>query len=281
MNKKVVLIGAGIVVVLCLCVVVVVVAAGALGYGHSISTPAVAQSVTRTQVPTVASTSTPTPTSEAVFATPEEAITHYFEGVTQSDSRQILEACAIDEMAAHFQLDKETERLGNVFLPSTSLAPTDYPLDVEINKVQLSAQILNRVKLFSYGLLSGENMENGSPLTNMDAGRVSRFVKAVDPQRLAALQIQQIAPSNEKVMTDTKYLDSAARIAHSYGADEYTERLALLLFEKNYYGVGFTLLRYGEQWKISSQVSPIAATNSLGVPQKTTVDAFGHLVSGY
>jgi len=64
-----------------------------------------------------------------------------------------------------------------------------------------------------------------------------------------------------------------------YGADESTERVALFSFEGQDHYVGFMLLRYGDNWKISRQDSPLAGTNALGVPQKTTPAEFKKLIS--
>jgi len=49
------------------------------------------------------------------------------------------------------------------------------------------------------------------------------------------------------------------------GADELTERVALVMLEGQGYLVGFTLLRYGDGWKVSSQSPPLAGTPSTGV----------------
>ncbi|MEZ4679649.1 MAG: hypothetical protein R2932_36060 [Caldilineaceae bacterium] len=59
-----------------------------------------------------------------------------------------------------------------------------------------------------------------------------------------------------------------------------TERIALFAFEGNHYYVGFTLLRYGESWQISSQHSPLGSTDPLGTPTPTTVEEFESMVSG-
>lgn len=70
------------------------------------------------------------------------------------------------------------------------------------------------------------------------------------------------------------------RTAAYYGADELTERVVLLLFEGDYYYVGFTLLRYGENWKISNASSALGNTNPLGAPQKITEEEFAELIGG-
>ena len=235
------------------------------------------EAATATPTP-IPPTPAPTPVSEAVFNTPEEAITHYFEGIAQADPGHILEACAIDEMGEQFQFDGYVERVGYVLTPQ-SPAPADYPLYAEINKMQLSAQMLNRVKLLAYSLLSGEVMADGAPIT-LDPDRTTRFMTEVDPARLAGLELKGIGLPDQAIMNSPTYQENAARLAGIYQADELTERVALFSFEQNDYILGFTLLRYGESWKISDQVSPLANTNSLGVPQETTTEAFEDMING-
>jgi hypothetical protein len=214
-----------------------------------------------------------------VFKTPEEAITSYLEGVAQGNMRKISQACAITEMSEKFKFDLYTEWLGGVFLPVQSLSPTDYPFYVETNKMQLSSQIVSRVKIFTYSLLSGEKVDDGSVITNMDTERINSFMKDVDPKRLYGLEVRKIGLPNKTLMSNAKYLENTAKIALIYGADESTERVALFTFEQNYYYLGFTLLRYGENWKISSPTSALANSNILGAPQKTTVEEFESMIS--
>jgi hypothetical protein len=164
--------------------------------------------------------------------------------------------------------------------PSLSLSPTDYPLYVEANKLQLSSQVMNRVKLFTYSLLSSEAVDTGMVITQVDAERVTRFTQYVDPKRLASLELQKIGLPDKTLMNSAQYLENADQIARIYGADESTERVALFSFEQNHYYMGFTLLRYGDNWKISGQFSPIAETNILGTPQTTTVEEFERVING-
>jgi hypothetical protein len=197
------------------------------------------------------------------------------EGVAQSDIRKIAQACAINEMSEKFKFDQYTERL-RAFLPVQSQSPAEYPFYVEMNKMQLSSQIFNRVKMFAYSLLSSEKVDEGATIV-LDAEateRISQFIKDVDPKGLAQLELKKIGLPNKKLMNDARYLENAAKLASIYGADESTERVALFSFEGNDYYLGFSLLRYGENWKISSQTSPLAGTSVLGTPTKTTAEGF-------
>jgi hypothetical protein len=56
--------------------------------------------------------------------------------------------------------------------------------------------------------------------------------------------------------------------------------VALVSFEQNYYYLGFTLLRYGTNWKIANQVSQLAGTNVLGAAQGITEAEFERMTSG-
>ena len=227
-------------------------------------------------------TATPAPdqVSNVVFKAPEDAITSYLEGVVQSDIHKISRACAINEMSEKFKFDLYTgEWLGGAFMPFQSLSPTDYPFYVETNKMQLSPQIFTRVKILAYSLLSSEK-EDGSTITGMDAKRINSFMKDVDPKRLSSLKVKEIGLPNKTLMNSAIYQETAAKFARVYGADEKTERVALFSFEQNYYYLGFTLFRYGENWKISSPASALANINALGAPQKTTVEEFESMING-
>jgi hypothetical protein len=224
-------------------------------------------------------TPTPDQVHEMVFKTPEEAIIHYFEGMAQADTDKIFQTCAINEMSEKFRFDLYTERV-RALMPILSLSPTDYPLYVETNKIQRSAQIFNRVKIFAFSLLSSEEVGEGKTIIIEDAERINNFMQDVDPRRLAQLEVEKIGLPDEALMNSDRYLKNAAALASIYGADESTERVALFSFEQNYYYLGFTLLRYGENWKISDQFSPLAGTNNSGAPEKTTVEEFEGMING-
>jgi hypothetical protein len=228
----------------------------------------------RTTLPTQA----PDQTVDLVFKTPDEAITAYLDGVARNDIRKILGACAINEISKNFKFDLYAERLGGMNLQY--LSPSDYQFYSEMNKMQLSAQILGQVKNLSYSLLSGEKVD-GSVIFPADAERAKKFIKDVDPQKLSRIELKKISPPNKTVMSDNRYLENANKSARAYGADESTERVALFSVEQNYYYLGFTLLRFGGSWKVSNQSSPLANTDGLGTAKKITAEEFENMVNGH
>ena len=218
-------------------------------------------------------------TSDVSFKTPEEAITFYIQGVAQGDVPKLMQACAIDEMSERFRFDLYVNRLQA--LTPQAPAPSDYPFYAEMNKAQFSWQILFQARNLAYGLLTTEEgVLEGRTVIYKDPEETTRFMNEVDPERLAQLQVTQIGVPYPELASSERNLENWDRQAQIYGADELTEWVALLLFEGDYYYVGFTLLRYGDNWKISSANSALGYTNALGTPQKTTEEEFQELVGG-
>ncbi len=215
-------------------------------------------------------------TSVQVFKTPEDAIATFFEGIRRGDVEKIFSACAIDEISENYKFDLTIDRL-QAFVPFQLYGPTNYPLYVELNRSAVASRISSQVKLFAFSLLSSEAIDF-SVTTRMNGDGARAFVKEVDPSRLVGLELKKIDLPNKPMMKSTRYLENAAKAAATYGADESTERVALFSFEQNDYVLGFTLLRYGDNWKISSASSPMAGTNSMGTPEKTTPDDFEALI---
>ena len=193
-------------------------------------------------------------------ATPEDAVRDYLAGVAQADVGKILDASAIDEMSAGFRFDIQTDRLKAMNLTG-SLAPADYPMFVDMNRAQQSAIVLGQVRNLVYSLLSSEQVD-GSIIVPADKARADAFITQVDPSRLAGLAVADIRFPLPRLEHDPTYLANPAKQAAIYGADELTERVALVTFEGQIYGIGFTLLRFGDVWKVSSQVSNLTGTNA-------------------
>ncbi len=210
-------------------------------------------------------------------ATPEGAVRDYLAGVAQADVAKILDASAIDEMSAGFRFDLMTDRLKAMNLTG-SLAPADYPMFVDMNRAQQSAIVLGQVRNLVYGLLSTEQVD-GSIIVPADKARADAFIAQVDPSRLSDLSVLDVRAVDPYFAKSQRYLENTAKQAAVYGADELTERVALVSFEGQMYAVGFTLLRFGDVWKVASQVSNLTSTNSLGTAWPVTLDEYAHLTA--
>ena len=209
----------------------------------------------------------PVPAASGVVtgsATPEAAVEAYVAALAAGDAERILAASAVDRMADGFDFQAYTERIQALTL--MSMAPAEYPLFRSLNRYQQAAQLLGQVRNLVYGLLSGETID-GSAIAPMDALRITAFMVAVDPARLTGLSTLDVRMPEPEAMTSDRYLELAAALAKAYGADEMTERLALVELDGQTYALGFTLLRYGHDWLVSNQSSPIGGTSLLGTAE--------------
>lgn len=211
-------------------------------------------------------------------ATPEDAVTTYLDAVAANDVEAIVAASAADKMAAGFNFAAYSERL-RAIAPVQGLAPSEYPMYAATNRYQQAAQILGQVRNLAYGLLSDETIDGGI-IAPVDEARVAGFVAAVDPSRLDGLSVLDVRLPDPEMTTSERYLQNAARMAAAYGADESTERLALIALDGRTYGLGFTVLRYGDDWLVSSQSSPMAQTPVLGTATPMTREEFDAATGG-
>lgn len=216
-------------------------------------------------------------TLAAGSTTPDEAVHEYLAGVAAADAERILGASAIDEMAEGYRIAESVDRL-QAFMPHLMLAPAEYPFYVEANRAQRADEIMSQVMMLVYGLLSGETID-GSPIVPVDKAWAEAFVARVDPARLTGIEVIDARFPHPDLGTSERYLQTAAALASTYGADELTERLVLFSFEGQTFSLGFTLLRYGDDWLVSSQSSPIGGTSTLGTATPMSVDEYEDVTS--
>jgi hypothetical protein len=209
--------------------------------------------------------------------TPDEAVREYMAAVAAADAGRVLEASAIDEVAKGHRFAESVDRI-QAFMPHVMLAPAEHPFYVEVNRAQRADEILSQVLMLAYGLLSGETTD-GSPIVPVDRAWAEDFVAQVDPARLAGIEVMDSRFPHPDLGTDERYLETAAALAANQGADELTERLVLFSFEGQTYSLGFTLLRYGNDWLVSSQSSPIGGTSTLGTATPMSVGEYEDVTS--
>ena len=240
---------------------------------------------TAPSIPTACSERAPMPAAKAVLlaglfaalfvsgaaasdlTTPQAAVAAYLDGVASHDLAAVLAASAVEPMSEQFDFPAYVDRyqMLNVAVP----APATDPMLVAINRANFTAQIAKQVQFLTYGLLSTVYIDHGRPLT-MDAAGASAFAAEIDPSRLEALVVRQIGEFDLPADKQPRYRANAAAQAVTYGADEQVELGAVLDFEGATYQVGFTVLRYGQTWGVSSQSSALVGTSSLGTPQRVT-----------
>lgn len=198
-----------------------------------------------------------------LFAEPEEAIIFFIESIKERNLNSALGACAVESAAENFDFEVFTDYLQAMVLFNT-LAPSDDPMLLDINIIDRIYQISRSVKFFCYSLLATEK-NDGMTIPDPGPERIEAFIDSLDTARLKDLEIGKIMFPAPDLENDERLVKSFQKRADNYGADEWTERVAVYKFEDSYYLSGFELARYGKHWQIFSLTSALANTGIMEV----------------
>lgn len=220
---------------------------------------------------------------EAHFKTPEEAITAFVDALKKQDFDGILATTAVDRMSKGFDFVAQSERI-KVIAPYYAMPTTD-PFFTSVNKVIYTADIARNIQYFTYILMMANNpviidaLAEGSSYANPNYPTAARdMFDAVQAKRLSELSISKIGtPLPEKVNSERqqRLFSQHARIFHG---DAATERVALLSFDGLDFMVGFSLIRYGDDWLVERMMSWIAETSMFAPAKRITPDEFEALI---
>jgi hypothetical protein len=255
-------------------IIIVALVAVMVTNGSSTSQPAAngLQTAATNERPTssLAQTSAPTQQSnlggEKTFDSPEAVINAFVSSIENNDFSTAAQTFAINESAQKFDFTAYTNHM-KVIMPFTMLAPSDYALYVEMNKISLLGDLARQTKAFIYSFFETKGMD-GSPITPISQDDVSQFVKSVDPSALKALKVTKIEIPSPDVYNSSINLANFKRMASFYGADDMAERVVLYNLNGKNFGGGFRLLRYGSDWKIFGLNSNLAGQPVTGIVTK-------------
>jgi hypothetical protein len=212
---------------------------------------------------------------EQNFATPEAAAQHFASSIARNDVASALQAFAINKYADTFDFRAHAERLQVIDI-YRGLAPTDYEMYKQLNRLELLSRYAFNIKLFTYSFYSSEPLDSSLIPLQAEPERLETFINSVNPEQLADLKIERalrFKPLSEKMKQNWQAQ------ATPVGADEATEVLVLYAFNDQYFLGGFYLLRYGEHWKINGLYSALAGLPTFGSVSATTLNEFENLVA--
>ncbi|CUX64875.1 hypothetical protein CFBP6626_24030 (plasmid) [Agrobacterium tumefaciens] len=213
--------------------------------------------------------------SAADLSTPEGTVAAYIEGVAQQDFDAVLATTSVEKASQGYDLVAAVSRLRA--LTSRMPAPSSSPFLVAINKADFTAQIASQLKFLTYGLMTKSELIEGKTV-QMEGEGATDFVSVVRADRLESLELVKVDIPKPSLLNGERNQVNAVKMAATYGADMLTERVALVSFEGLNFAIGFTLLRYGEEWFVLYQNSNIAGLSPLGVPQPVTPDEYEKLL---
>lgn len=197
-------------------------------------------------------------------ATPEGAVRIYLDAFKARDLESLMAVSAADPVADEVDFVAYVDRI-RAWLPFQAPAPATDPFLIDLNRVQQASQLLGQTRMLTYGLLTDVQLD-GATVAPVDAAWAEAFMDQLDLARLDGLEIGEIALPDPELMDSDRYREVMAKQAAVYGADEMTERVALVSLEGRDWLVGFTLMRFGDAWHVNSQTSAIAGLPATGVP---------------
>lgn len=220
---------------------------------------------------------------EAHFKTPEEAVTAFMEALKKQDFEAILATTAVDRMSKGFDFIAQAERV-KVIMPYYAM-PTSDPFFISVNKAIYTSQIARNVQYVTYSLMMADNPVIIDPLLeghtyaspNYPTAARDMF-DAVQAGRLSELSISKIGTPLPEKLNSEQQQRLFSQHAKFFHGDAAAERVALLSFDGRDFLVGFSLLRYGDDWLVEDMMSRITDTGFLGGAKRTTPEEFEALI---
>lgn len=179
------------------------------------------------------------------LGTPESTVAFFVESIAANDFACALRTSDAEQDARRFDFTKAATfvRLWN---PKLMNAPSEHSMFAKINELGAQAGLGTATKLFIYSLLLERDLAVAQPVQS-DA-EAQAFVQAVNPKQLTALRIVSVDQPSEATSEEAQFMFKAR--ASRTGADEVTERVALLELAGKFYKSSFQLCRRGESWHL-------------------------------
>lgn len=187
--------------------------------------------------------------------TPEKAVSAYVAAVAAGDFNAAIALCPADTMMKNFHADEYAK------IENTS----DKARSVD----EIKSEYVQQTETFATSLLKSETAapKAGTPIT---AAFITQFLKdnGTKLKDLQALRIDKPFKTGYNLEVDSDvYKQSTKDNRLVWGADDYTERIALIAHNGKTYLAGFTLVAYGGTWGISSVASTFAGLSGGGVQE--------------
>ncbi len=208
------------------------------------------------------------------FATPEEALTCYMEGLRDLDFEKMLSAFAWETQMEHYDFQKYFERL-QVYQPTMrprmpSVNGFMFSANVNVVRFYQADLIYRSVERYILGDDAPQLVNTGTITFRKDTDDVAVFLQKFDNGRLEKLtQMKNIRFLSPDEITDGKFsLDvnrkNFIKQTAPYGADEAVNLVGVADVGDETLYCCPTICRYGDKWYLVSVGS--MASMILGVP---------------
>ena len=214
------------------------------------------------------------------FASPEEAVTYYLEGLKNLDFEQMLRAFAWETQAEHFSVETKLRRLQSYAPTYSPRFPGDSAFIRTANKYSIfaaQAEMIYRA-VEAYLLQDGETPAPVNAIPFNDDAELDEFMAKFGGDRLEQLaglsNIRFLTPDQ---LTEGKFSmkqnqNSYLKMNAMYGADETVDQPAVADLRDGFIFCCPTVARYGEKWYLVS----VSSMTCLILGMETARQAFAY-----
>jgi hypothetical protein len=228
--------------------------------------------VLASSIPGLAEAQPSTATASPGFPTPEDAVRHFVDALVAGDFDGAMAACSIEEQADGFDFPGYIDRV-KTHMMFSSPAPSTSDLYRDLDAAATLGSLANQTKMLVYSFFVTEGLD-GQPLMPADRAYAEEFQKAVDPSKLADLELVRIDPPMKRLLWTANNINNFNKMANLYGAETMTERIALYELDGQTFVGGFGLYRYESGWKIFKLNSTLAGTSATGAAMSATLEDY-------
>lgn len=213
----------------------------------------------------------PTQAQGPDLTTPEGAVAAYIGGLAHQNFDEVLAATYTEKASKAFAFDTYVGR-SQKLIKSMPL-PSSSPLFAGINRASFADGFVMPLKLTAYALLAPGDGADGE-ITRLSKDDAKALEASLRPERLAGLNLVKIGIPRPAIVNNKFNLANWNVLASTFGANAYTERLALIEFEDATFALGFGLMQYGDRWFVANQSTMVTDDEHFVVPKPMTPDAF-------
>lgn len=208
-------------------------------------------------------------TSDGVdTSSPENVVGSFYDKLKDQDMEGALACFSSEDAAKNFDYES--------YVALYDLEDQDTLLPAEDTKIQLinerklegqaAGQIEATLRVIGLGEDTGRRSIQGVSSWQELGMETEDYIEAVDSKNLKDLTVERVELAVQDVQNQDETQEKLEQEAGVYGADERREYVALFTVGETSYIQGFTLDRYGEDWRIFSLTSELAGTSSYGIP---------------
>lgn len=204
------------------------------------------------------------------YASPEEAVEDYLDGLKNMDLEQMMGTFAVETFIENYDFEGQLNRM-KMYLPSMTVKLPDVnefttALNVESRRSEIANAILSQYVSLC---MPGTSLGSSPALPLADEAEVNAFIGEftanLEKPDFATLKFVAFLPPEavDERYSDEANIDNIAKQAQIYGADKLESRVAVFELDGKEYMLCVDVADYGGKWRIAQLGGNIG--NILGV----------------